>query len=102
MKSGKNRASFLKTLHVLGFIVRGAFFPAAEQNANPLEGQSANDRVILFALLGIVINIVTGPLAFGGRESGKLMKSLTEEFRVCLAAIDHAHFSAASGHGRDT
>ena len=102
MKRGKNRAPFLKNLHVPGFIVRCAFFPAAEQNANPLEGQRANDRVILFALLGIEINIVACPLAFAERESGKLMKSLPQEFRVRLAAINHAHFSTAFGHGRDT
>jgi hypothetical protein len=40
----------------IGFIVRGAIFPAAKQNPNPLEGQRPHGSLMAFVLaLSLVV-----------------------------------------------
>ena len=102
MKGRKEGPSFGKHLHVFVFIVRGPVLPAAKEDADPFEGQGANDRVVFFTFGGVVLDIVAGPLAFGYRKAGKFVEGLPGKFRASASKINHSGFAAAFGHRSDS
>jgi hypothetical protein len=86
MEGGENGTVFFKSFHVFLVVIRSLIFPASEENANPFEGQIANDGVIFFAFGLVVIDVIASPLAAANREAGKFMKGLPVKLgaRQCL------------------
>ena len=62
MKGCEYGASFDEGLHVFLFIVGGFVLPAAEQDADPFEGQGTNDGLVFFAFVSVVLHVIGGPL----------------------------------------
>lgn len=52
------------------FVVSDAVLPAAPKDADPFEGQGAQDRLVVFAGTLLLEVIGFGPGAFGDRLSG--------------------------------
>jgi len=98
MQGGENRASLFEGLHIFLFAVGSAILPTFPQNPNPFESQSTNDRVKVFTFIGVVIDIVAGPLRFGYRESGEFMESLAVEFGTSDPEINGSGFAATLGY----
>src|ERR1043166_4195609 len=102
MKGRKDGASLGKHLHVIVFIVRRALLPAAKEDADPFEGQGANDRVVFFTFGGVVGDIVAGPLALGNRKASKFVEGLPVKLGAGLTEIGHAAAAAASSDRSDS
>ncbi len=95
MEGGENGTVFFKSFQVFIVLIRSLIFPTSEENANPFEGQSANDGVILFAFGPIVIDVIASPLAAANREAGKFMKGLPIRLRAGHPEMDHAGSTTA-------
>src|SRR6516165_3849612 len=100
MKSGEDRTAFLEHLQIMVVIVRGAIFPTGKENANPFECQSANNRVVFLSFVGVVIQVVTGPLTTNRREAGELVEALAQELRAGTPCVNNSCPAAAPGHRR--
>ena len=101
MKGRENGTSLLEGLHMFVLIVRGAILPATEQDADPLEGQRSDHRVIFFAFGGVVVQVITRPLAVDDRKARKFMEGLPDKFRAGVPEVHHSGFAAAFGDGTD-
>src|SRR5258707_14215665 len=77
MEGGKNGTSFLEGLQVFVVVVRSSILPAPEEDADPFEGQGANDGVKFFAFGLVVIDVVLSPLASGQGEAGGFLEGLS-------------------------
>ena len=97
MKGSKYGPSFKQDLHILVLVVGGLILPAAEQDADPFEGQGADYGMIFFAFDRVVFNIVTSPLGLGDREASKFMEALALKLGAGLPRIDDSAFAAAFG-----
>src|SRR5258707_846784 len=97
MEGGKNGTSFLEGLQVFVVVVRSSILPAPEGDADPFEGQGANDGVKFFAFGLVVIDVVLSPLASGQGEAGEFMEGLPVKFGAGPTKIDHFGFTAAPG-----
>ncbi len=82
-------------------VVRLPMLPTPEEDANPFEGQGANDRVIFFAFASVVLDVIASPLALGEGKAGKLMEGLPEEFGTGMSKVHESSFTAASGDRTD-
>src|ERR1035438_10150400 len=91
MEGGENRTAFFKSFHVFIVVIRSLIFPASEENANPFNGQSANDGVVFFAFGRVVIEVIASPLAVADRKTGKFMKGLPVEFRAGHTKMNHLY-----------
>src|SRR5258707_14942435 len=97
MEGGKNGTSFLEGLQVFVVVVRSSILPAPEEDADPFEGQGANDGVKFFAFGLVVIDVVLSPLASGQGEAGEFMGGLPGKFWGGPAKKDHFGFFPAPG-----
>ena len=97
----QRRMALLKGGEVVRFVVRTALDPAAEQDANPLEGQGS-ERGVAGGALGTML-LVELPRPEGLRDAlGRPFdKGLTEESGRSKTPVDPALLAAALGHGRD-
>ena len=59
-------------LDVTRFVIRGAVLPAAPEDADPFEGESAQDGLVMFAGAFSLEVIRFGPRAFGDGLAGPL------------------------------
>ena len=75
-------------------IVRGSVFPAAEEDADPFEGQGPDGGVkgLPFALEHG--DIGPRPAALRERTPGELVERLPEEFGTSLAFVDNTDLAA--------
>src|SRR5690242_11567247 len=101
MERGENRTALLERGHVFCLVIGGFVLPAPEQDAEPLEGQRADDGVVFFALGRVVLDIVARPLAAGHREPGKLVKGLADKLRASPPAVNGLAAAAALGYRGD-
>src|SRR4051812_589099 len=101
MERCKHGASLLEAFHILVFVVRRAILPAAKEDPNPFEGQSANNGMVFFTFSRVVIDVVAGPLALADGEPGKLMEGLPVKLGAGLPEIDHSGFATAFGDRRN-
>ncbi len=94
--------SALELFQVVLLAVRRTCFPAAEQNADPLEGQASQWGIVSFAdgALLQIEGLGPGGLFVGAR--GELVKGLQEELVAGPATLNDAAFAAAFGNRRDT
>ena len=84
--------TFFKDVEVKGLIVAGASFPAAEDDADPFEGQGAHGAVMGFTLLALRLVEGFGPLGAMDRLAGELVKGLAEELWAKESAMYPAGF----------
>ena len=101
MKGGESGASLAEGFHVFLLVVRGFTLPTLEENANPFEGQAADDGVVGLAARLVILNVVASPLALGHGEPGKLVESLPIKFGAGPAEVDRFAFATAFGDRRD-
>src|SRR5258707_14744990 len=79
MEGGKNGTSFLEGLQVFVVVVRSSILPAPEEDADPFEGQGANDGVKFFAFGLVVIDVVLSPLASGQGEAAGVLENVARK-----------------------
>src|SRR5258707_15448114 len=100
MEGGKNGTSFLEGLQVFVVVVRSSILPAPEEDADPFEGQGANDGVKFFAFGLVVIDVVLSPLASGQGEAGRVNEDVPGKNGGGPAEKDELCFFTALGGAR--
>jgi hypothetical protein len=80
-------------------IVRNAFFPASEQNADPFKGQSPHGNVVTLASgdLGLIVGLSPG--AETDRVSSELVKRLPLKLRAGPSEVDAEALAAGDADG---
>src|SRR5258707_7964741 len=102
MEGGKNGTSFLEGLQVFVVVVRSSILPAPEEDADPFEGQGANDGVKFFAFGLVVIDVVLSPLASGQGEAGEFIERFSGKFWAGPTKKKHFCFSPSPFEPRQT
>lgn len=69
---GERRFSLNEGLEVAGFIVGQAVLPAAPEDAQPFEGEAAEDGLVAFAGAFLLLVVHFRPRAFGDGLTGPL------------------------------
>ena len=89
-------------VEIVLFTVRGARLPAAEQDADPLEGQASQGGVVAFADGALLEVEGFGPGGLFAGTGGELVESLQEELGAGPATLHSARFATAFGNRCDT
>jgi len=71
--------ALLEGYEVAGFVVRLPVMPAAPEDANPLEGEGAQDGLVSNALGATALVEGLGPEGMGDSLAGPLDEGLAEE-----------------------
>ena len=87
--------AFFKYIEIKSFVVGRVTFPAAEDDADPFEGQDADGAMVGFALLALGLVEGFGPFGAMDRFAGELVKGLAEEFWAEQSPMYPAGFSTA-------
>jgi len=75
----ERRASSPEGPDVAGFVVGRPILPAAEEDADPLEGQGTEGGMMAFPAFSLEVVEGAGPGGVLDGESGELVESLAEE-----------------------
>jgi hypothetical protein len=94
--------SFLQRDQVLRLVVRKAIDPAAIQNADPLERQDPQRRLVRTAARPVSFVEGLGPEGSGNGLGHPLDEGLAEEGRAGVAPMDPAFVATALGDRSDT
>jgi len=68
--------ALLQAADIAGFVVRRAILPAAEQNADPLEGECPDCGMVALAFVSLELVEGARPSGFASRAGGELLKGL--------------------------
>ena len=83
---------------VAGLVIGDAVLPAAPQDADPFEGEAAEDGLVAFAGAFLPEVIGLGPGTLGDGLAGPLDEGLAEELGRVPAPVDPELPAAAFGH----
>ena len=73
---------------VAGFVVGHAVVPAAPEDADPLEGERPQDRLVVLARPLLLAVVGLGPRTFGHGLAGPFHEGLAQEDRGVPAPVD--------------
>lgn len=93
--------ALLKSHEVAGFIVRFALDPAAMEDADPLEGESAKRGLMGTATLAVALVEGFGPEGARDGLADPLDEGLALEGRAVETPVDPALVATTLGNGRD-
>ena len=91
----------LEMFQVGCFVIGCPALPAAIQNADPFEGETANGDLMGFAFLPLLLIVGLGPERSGDRQGGPLDKGLTQEAGAAPAPVYPARVPTAFGDRGD-
>jgi len=74
--------------YIAGIVVRDAVLPAAEGDADPLESQRPDRRVVVFAAAFLLLIVEARPLAECDRMAGPCVERLAEKLRTSPAEVN--------------
>ena len=80
--------TLLQGLDITDLVISLAILPAAEQNADPLEGEGSRGRMMPHSAIPLLLIELPCPVRFGDRVGGKLVERLAQEFGTCQAEMN--------------
>ena len=91
----------MKARYIAGIIVGDTVLPAAEGDADPLESQRPDRRVVVFAGVFLLVIVDSRPLAEGDRMAGPFVECLAEKLRTSPPEVDPFALAAPLHNGCD-
>src|SRR6185369_2769323 len=80
---------------------RNAIPPTAEEDADPLEGERADGRVVPLAFASLFFVERPRPITASDRATRPLMKGLPDELGTCPSPVNPNALATALRHGRN-
>ena len=88
-------------IEIAFFAIGRAGLPAAEQDADPFEGERPHGGLMGFPLLALLLVIDLGPKGMPDRFGGPLHERLAQKLGTLETPVDPGLLAAAFGDGRD-